>query len=432
MISKNESESNNGIKAVLRADGWKINKGVPTERIVEIELTAPAAHGSSESPPLNLGLVIDRSGSMSGGKLEQAKLAVEEIIDLLRAQDSLSIVTFDDQVRVLAETDSTGPLTHTELKQMVRGVYPGGSTNLGGGWLQGCQNVARRQSRDKVNRTLLLSDGQANVGIVDANELGQHASEIFERGVSTSTFGIGLGFNEHLMERIANQGGGNFYYIGHDQQIPELLMQEFSDLSSVTLKDTLIGITIPAGTKAELFGEWRVKQKEDLLTISLSDLPANRTVNLFLRLLISPAEENYDMTVTIAGIGESGETLRSLNVLHLTRASDEEVNRQPIDLDLLTRFSSVAIGQISNEALKLERAGRRDEARQLMDRAMNKYSQHMPQVTRDRYDGLRLHISEGLEENMRKTMNYDSYMLKRHRHVEQSRDPDQDKNKDNS
>ena len=423
MTTFNGNQGTNGIKAVLKADGWKINKDVPTERVVEIELTAPAAQGSNESPALNLGLVIDRSGSMGGGKLEQAKLAVEQIIDMLRDKDSVSIVTFDNQVRMLAEVESVSSLTHPELKQAVRGIYPGGSTNLGGGWLQGCQSVAHRHSPGKVNRTLLLSDGEANVGIVDADELGKHASEIFERGVSTSTFGIGLGFNEHLMEKIANRGGGNFYYISQDNQIPELLMQEFSDLASVTLKDTVIQVTIPAGTKVELFGEWRSERKDDVLNIYLSDLPANRTVNLFLRLLISPADVNYDMGMLMTGTGESGEALQSLNVLHLTRAPEEEVNKQPLDMDLLSHFASVAVGQLSNEALKLERAGRRDEAKQLMDRVMGKFEQILPSATASRYRQMTNEINEGFSEQDRKNWNSDSYLLKKHRHDEQRRDP---------
>lgn len=413
-----------GIKGNLKADAWKICRDVPTERVLQIELTTPAPRTKLDSPALNLGLVIDRSGSMSDGKLEQAKLAVNQIIDMLREKDSVSVVVFDDEVNVVAEAESVNSLTRSELKLNVKHIRTGGSTNLGDGWLTGCQRVAHRQASSKINRTLLLSDGEANQGITNPAELGKHASEIFERGVSTSTFGIGLGFNEHLMEHIANRGGGNFYYINNDSRIPELLLQEFSDLASVTLKDARIQVEIPAGTKVELFGEWRSEKVGNLLNIYLSDLPGNRTVTLFLRLLISPAPSDFDMNVRMTGRGESDEALESLNVLHLTRASEDEVNRQPIDMSVLQAFASVAVGEIANEALKLERAGRRDEARQLMERTMHRYGPAMPASTRDRYTTMRDEIGLGLDESSRKMWNEDAYRLKRFRHEEQRPDPD--------
>jgi len=111
----------------LKTDAALINQSKPTKRILEVALTAPEASGSRDVVPLNLALVIDRSGSMSDGKLEQVKVAMSQILDLLRPADSVSIIDYDDRISVTAESGSVTPAAREEMKQAVRYLEPRGA-----------------------------------------------------------------------------------------------------------------------------------------------------------------------------------------------------------------------------------------------------------------------------------------------------------------
>ena len=138
---------------------------------------------------------------------------------------------------------------------------------------------------------MLLTDGLANVGITDLEELGIHASQLLARGVATSTFGVGYGFNEHLLEHMSNQGGGNFYYIDSPLTISRIFEDEFLELVSVTAKDVKVTLEIPAGVSAQVMGNWRSDLKENQLVLWLGDISASQRRELYLKLLTPPSRE---------------------------------------------------------------------------------------------------------------------------------------------
>ncbi|WP_036633315.1 vWA domain-containing protein, partial [Paenibacillus alginolyticus] len=160
----------------------------------------------SDRAPMNISLVMDRSGSMSGAPLAYSKKACQFVTNQMSQEDQLSLVTFDDEVLTVFVPQN---VTHKDvMKQKIETIQAGGCTNLSGGMLQGIQYVVQGKSDGSVNRVLLLSDGHANEGIKDRTKLQSIAKEFHNLGIGITTMGVGDGFDEDLMEGIADHGGG--------------------------------------------------------------------------------------------------------------------------------------------------------------------------------------------------------------------------------
>lgn len=150
-----------------------------------------------------LALVVDRSGSMSGRPLYEALKCVEHIANSMTPQDQMSVVVYDDDVDVLVPL---APMQSAEaIKRAIAGVVSGGSTDLFGGWEQGAKQLEKGFDCS-ISRVILLSDGQANHGLVEIDPIEQHCRDWLAKGVSTTTVGLGRGFNEDLMIAMARAG----------------------------------------------------------------------------------------------------------------------------------------------------------------------------------------------------------------------------------
>ena len=198
-----------------------------------------------ERQPLNIALIIDKSGSMRHeGKLENVKKAANFIIDNLTKDDYLSIVVYHDNMSVLRKA---AKVHHAEaIKQKIESISPNGSTNLSGGMLEGYEQVKSVFGENYVNRVLLLSDGLANEGITDIETLKKIVSEKNTKdNISISTFGVGLDYNEGLMTPLAELGNGNYYFIEKADAIADIFKQELEGLFSVVAQNVRFVMEFP-------------------------------------------------------------------------------------------------------------------------------------------------------------------------------------------
>ena len=153
---------------------------------------------TSRAAPLDVAFVLDRSGSMQGGKLGLAREGVDLAVARLRDADRAALVVYDDQVDIVQPLAAATPRLKATLRLALHGVDPGGSTHLSGGWVAGCHQLAEAApvthadaTATRIRRVILLTDGLANVGILDPAVLARHAGELRRRGIATTTVGVG-------------------------------------------------------------------------------------------------------------------------------------------------------------------------------------------------------------------------------------------------
>ncbi len=226
---------------------------------------------TSARVPLNISIVIDRSGSMQGIKMGYTKKAAKEIINQLRPEDLVSIVIYDNTV------DSLQPPVFARDKasilKKIDGIVPRASTNLWGGTEMGYAFVKRNYNGGYVNRVLLISDGQANTGLTDSMAIRRKVqSWKDEEGITISTFGVGLDYNEQLMTDMAETGSGNYYFIDAPEQMAGLFRKELSGLLNIAAKDARLSVRLPQGVDVKHAFPLRYTQKGRVATITLRDL----------------------------------------------------------------------------------------------------------------------------------------------------------------
>jgi Ca-activated chloride channel family protein len=394
-----------------------ISDVTPSQRVLEVTIGAPGGGQRNERQPLNLALVLDRSGSMSGTKLAYVRRAAAHVLDQLDPQDRAALVVYDDHVDLLAPSTSMNADARTDLKNCVNQVKPGGMTNLSGGWLQGCQEVAMHENTATLNRVLLLTDGLANQGITDSEILFRHARELAARSVSTSTFGVGHGFNEHLLEGIANEGGGNFHFISNPEEIPAIFHREFTEMSTATARAVRLNFELPPQVDAQVLANWRTERTENSLVVHVGDLFAGRTQHIYIRLLLPPKQSDDDIRIQahVIGRGEGEQTLEARAVFSYQYAKAEVVRMAAPLTDVLARFARVEMADVTTQALKLERAGETGKASHLVAAAMAQNERYMPEEDVALYRKVASEMQEGMDEPARKDRHNQAYLRKRGR-----------------
>ena len=390
---------------------------VSSQRMIEWIVSARAPLSSAERAPLNIALIIDRSGSMQGAKLRYVQQAACHLLDQLAASDRVSLVAYDDTIQVLSSGTLVTATARDELKTATNALTPGGATDLSGGWLEGCRAVAAHLAAQGINRALLLTDGLANRGITDVEELGKHARELRQRGVATSTFGVGLDFNEQLLELLAEQGGGHFYFIERPEQIPEFFRQELGELMTVVAREAVLEIGLPRGVAVDVIGELPHERDGERLRLFFGDLFAGERRAIYTRVLTPP--DAPGATVYVRGklsyADLDAQTQAVESGVDFGYARQAEVMLLPVQQALLGRAGEVELAAVAQQALKLERAGQRQQAATLLRASVAANAPVMPAPIAASYSGLAEQLDQGIDESTRKQAHFDSYRTRQSR-----------------
>lgn len=273
---------------------------------VMVELTAPEAP-ATQRLPIDAVVVIDRSGSMSGQPLESVIEATCGLLRVAGSDDRIGVVSFDSEVRVEL------PLDHHDADRaamVLRQIEPGGSTNLSGGWLKALEVLNEQARPGALTRIVLLTDGQANHGIIDQDRLATMAGAAAGNGVGTSCIGFGADYSEGLLAAMANAGRGNDYWCAGPDQAAAVFTSEFEGLASVVAQNVSVELR-PGADVVELLvlNEFPITPVAAGMQVALGDAYGGerRRVVAMLRLAPRPAAGPIDageVVIRWASVGD--------------------------------------------------------------------------------------------------------------------------------
>lgn len=335
---------------------------------VRISLTGFDVPQSQKRPPVNTAIVIDQSGSMGGEKIVQARKAAIAAVRRLRDDDIVSIILYSDSATVLVP--ATKATDREAIIEKIQSVSAQGSTALFAGVSKGAAEVRKFINKDSVNRVILLSDGQANVGPKSPRELERLGASLVKEGISVSTLGLGLGYNEDLMSRLASAGSGNHMFVEKADDLVAVFQKEFNDLMSVVASDFEIHAKIGEGirpvrvlnTKADISGQ-------DIY-IPLAQLYARQQRYFVIEVEVDAGENGSkrplaNVTVEYQNM-ISKTTDRLTSSIEVRFSDDKEVVTRDCDVETFA-YSAIQVANEKNgRATTLRDAGKIKEAKDLL------------------------------------------------------------------
>lgn len=253
------------------------------EQDIAVTITMPKARTHAR-PPLSLAIVIDRSGSMEGEPLANAKAAAAKLVDALAPGDAFTVITYSTTVETVFQMGRASDRNKVAAEQAIEGISSDGNTCISCGIERGAAELARSPIAGAgLARMVLISDGQANSGIYDRDELAQLATDTAAKGVSISTVGVGLDFDELTMTRLADVGHGHYYFVEDTAKLAEMFRTELDGMTETVAADVRL---VVRGVNADILEAYGYpisgRGREDVV-IPIADLRAGETRKVVLR-----------------------------------------------------------------------------------------------------------------------------------------------------
>lgn len=323
-----------------------------------VEIATGEIQVSEERLPLNIGFVLDRSGSMAGDKLAYTKQAVNYAISHLQSADTTSLTVFDNEVDVLFKAQHI--VSKDAFKGVVSRIFPGGCTNLSGGLITGYREVMKNVKPEQMNRVLLLTDGLANEEIKDKSVLCKKVQEMQRTGVSVTTLGVGEDFDEDLLTAMAEASGGNYYFIESTDKIPQIFAQEIKALLSVVAQN--VRLTFAESLACTVTKVWGYQPHGDrVITLNLPDLFSCDKKIIVMELLVnSEVEGTLDIGKLTLSYDEAGDGLSFVSCdidLSAVVSKDEALLSLPEVPEVLVQLELSRTAELKEEAIRLADTG---------------------------------------------------------------------------
>ena len=333
----------------------------PGSVYLRLNLKSLSAAKSERRTPVNVAIVIDRSGSMQGERIAAAKEGARVALKRLSSDDTVSLVSYNHDVDVMSPA---APLRNSreKLLEAIDTLKADGTTGLYAGVKEGGRQVEEFVSDNNINRVILLSDGLANVGPSTPGELAELGRKLASKGISVSTIGLGLDYNEDLMQRLAAASDGNHVFVERPSDLAEIFDREFGDALSVSARDITIIIECKLG-----FKPMRILGRDgsidgDKVTLKLNQLHADNERYVVVELQAPEgrgegAADVADVTVTYLDLDKGGSPARAEAKPSVRFSANAKEVEEGVNKPVMSQVTQQIATEKSEKAVELRDAG---------------------------------------------------------------------------
>ncbi|GEM_PF-3297351 len=359
---------------LVRSSHPLVHRGERHRTFVEVHLRGNRVKNVRRRP-LNVALVLDRSGSMRGAKMADAREAALRMVRQLEPGDVVSVVSYSDNVRVDWPAKVFSLRDEKRLLNVIRRLRAGGSTFLEGGMRAGAQQAARFMDDRRVTRVLLMSDGNANVGVRSGRALGNIARRIARDGMSTATIGLGLDYNEDTMTAIADGGAGSYYYVRRSRDLAGTIKDELRSMMATAARRIVVRLRTRPGVRVRQVHGYDAERGQRGISIPVPDLPEHGERSILVELDVRSSQaRRYDrrpiIDVQLSFADIKGRRWSTASRIDVHATDDRRQAEQERDWAVLKRWEEHRIARAMADSARLVAEGRGREAKERIQRAV--------------------------------------------------------------
>ena len=335
---------------------------------LKVGMTGFRQENEKSRPPVNVAIVLDRSGSMSGEKLDRAKDAAKEAINRLDSQDILSLVVYDSVVNVLVPATKVGD--KQLLRERVDQIRSGHSTALFAGVSKGAAELRKFLELERVNRVILLSDGIANQGPSSPGELGELGASLIKEGIAVTTIGLGLDYNEDLMAKLADRSDGNHVFVEHPNQLVAVFNKEFGDILSVVAQEIVVKVKTRPGIRPVRVLGWEAEISGNDVLVSMNQIYSEQEKYVILEVEVPAAEANEKLDIATVEVAYTNMSTSANDRLsgkaEVTFTESERIVGELLNRDVMISCATQIATANNISATRLRDEGKIDQARRVL------------------------------------------------------------------